>query len=212
MVEAYLRQSPLAHLGLAARAALDAAKGDTGVIMTEHVDRGQIVVRGNATDPAFRDAVAAVVGATPPDEPNTVAGPADLTKGPRVLWLGPDEWLVVTAPGQGAAITDALRDARAAQIASVADISDARAVIGLSGPKARAVAMKGCTLDLHPRVFGPDQCAQTLLARAGVILHQTTFEKANGAAAYDVYVLRSFAEYLWAWLEDAAQEYGCKIV
>ena len=25
---------------------------------------------------------------------------------------------------------------------------------------------------------------------------------------YDIYVLRSFAEYLWLWLEDAAMEYG----
>ncbi len=212
MVEAYLRQSPLAHLGLAARAVLDAAKGDAGMIMTEHVDRGQIVVRGNAMDTAFCDAVAAVVGTAPPGEPNTVVGPADLAQGPRTLWLGPDEWLVVTAPGQGASIADALRDALANQIASVVEVSDARAVIGLSGPKARAVVMKGCALDLHPRVFGPGQCAQTLLARAGVILHQTACDQTTGAAAYDVYVLRSFAEYLWAWIEDAAQEYGGKIV
>lgn len=212
MVEAYLRQSPLARLGLAARAARDAAKGDAGVVMTEHVDRGQIVVRGNVMDAAFRDAVAAVVGTAPPIQPNTVAGPADLAQGPRMLWLGPDEWLVVTAPGQGASIADALRDALAGQVASVVDVSDARAAINLSGPQARAVVMKGCTLDFHPRVFGPGQCAQTLLARAGVILHQTGFDKATGAAAYDLYVLRSFAEYLWAWLEDAAQEYGGKIV
>ena len=28
---------------------------------------------------------------------------------------------------------------------------------------------------------------------------------------YDIYVLRSFAEYLWLWLEDAAQEYGLAV-
>jgi len=212
MVEAYLRQSPLARLGLAARAALDAAKGDAGAVMTEHVDRGQIVVRGDAATAAFREAAANALGITLPVEPNTVSGPTNLADGPRALWLGPDEWLLVTAPGRSDTTAQALRAAFAGQFAIAVNASDARAVIGLSGPKARAVLMKGCALDLHPRVSGPGQCAQTLLARAGVILHQTTFDKATGAAVYDIYVLRSYVEYLWAWIEDAAQEYGYKIV
>jgi sarcosine oxidase subunit gamma len=29
--------------------------------------------------------------------------------------------------------------------------------------------------------------------------------------AYDLYVHRSFADYLWRWLEDAAKEYGVAI-
>ena len=38
-------------------------------------------------------------------------------------------------------------------------------------------------------------------------MHQVSAEP-----AFDLYVLRSFADYLWAWLEDAAREYGLKIV
>ncbi len=33
----------------------------------------------------------------------------------------------------------------------------------------------------------------------------------GGGPAYDVYVLNSFAEYLWLWLEDAAREYGLRV-
>jgi sarcosine oxidase subunit gamma len=40
-----------------------------------------------------------------------------------------------------------------------------------------------------------------------VLIHQV-----DDAPAYDVYVLRSFAEYLWLWLEDAAKEYGMAVV
>ena len=43
------------------------------------------------------------------------------------------------------------------------------------------------------------------IARADVILHQT------GADAYDIHVRRSFAEYLWTWLEDAGLEYGVAV-
>jgi sarcosine oxidase gamma subunit len=31
------------------------------------------------------------------------------------------------------------------------------------------------------------------------------------APTFDIYVARSFAEYLWAWLEDAGGEYGVAV-
>jgi len=34
---------------------------------------------------------------------------------------------------------------------------------------------------------------------------------ANRLPAFDLYVLDSFAAYLWLWLEDAAREYGLKV-
>src|SRR5207302_506874 len=71
------------------------------------------------------------------------------------------------------------------------------------GALARETLMKGCSLDLHPRSFTPGQCAQTMLARAQIILHQI-----DGAPSYDLYPRRSFAEYLWLWLCDAMAEYG----
>jgi sarcosine oxidase subunit gamma len=61
------------------------------------------------------------------------------------------------------------------------------------------VLAAGCALDLHPRAFGPGRCAQTLLARAAVILEQT-----SGEPAYRIYVRPSFAGYLADWLRDAA--------
>jgi sarcosine oxidase subunit gamma len=59
----------------------------------------------------------------------------------------------------------------------------------------------GCALDLRPRVFGPGRCAQTLLARAGVVL------MARDGDEFLVFVRSSFAGYLAAWLLDAAAEY-----
>ena len=73
--------------------------------------------------------------------------------------------------------------------------------------RARDLLAKGCSLDLHPRVFGRGGCAQSHLAKAQVVLHQVSDEP-----AFDLYVLRSFADYLWAWLEDAAGEYGLAVV
>ena len=131
------------------------------------------------------DPAAAAPALRLPLEPNRV-----LTESGRsALWLGPDEWLVV---GEGAA------DLRLPDGAgSLVDLSANRVVLELRGPSARDVLAAGCALDLHPRAFGPGRCAQTLLARANVILEQTA------ADAFRVYVRPSFAGYLRDWLDDA---------
>jgi len=193
------RRNALAHLGLAACADTSA---DAGVVLSELPFRHQIAVRGDSDDPALIEAVQQVIGAKPPTEHNTAAGPADLAAGPRILWLGPDEWLVVSADNRAAALASAL----ATQHAAVVDVSDGRTVISISGPNARDLLAKGCPLDLHPRVFAPGRCAQTVIAHAHVIIHQI-----DDAPCYEVYVHRSFADYFWHWLEDAANEYGMAV-
>jgi sarcosine oxidase subunit gamma len=202
MAETYRRRTALAHRGLAKRA-LGATDAEAGVVLGECGLRGQTALRGDDGDPAFVDAVRAAIGAVPPTQPNTVAGPAALADGPRVLWLGPDEWLVVAADGEALV---QLRAALEGRSAAVVDVSDSRAVITLSGARARDVLAKGCPLDLHPSVFPPGRCAQSLLAKAHVLLHRI-----DEAPTFEIYVHRSFADYLWTWLEDAAAEYGMAV-
>lgn len=205
MVEQSRRRSALAHLGLAARARTG-NRDDAGVVLSELTFRRQITVRGDANDPAFTQAVERAIGVAPPIEPNTVAGPADLAGGPRILWLGPDEWLVVGAASTNTDLAGTLASATEGQHAAVVDVSDGRTVIAISGRDARDLLAKGCPLDLHPSAFAPGRCAQTLVAHAHVILHQI-----DGVPRYEVYVHRSFADYLWRWLEDAAREYGMAV-
>jgi sarcosine oxidase subunit gamma len=201
MTESYLRQSPLAHLSLAAR--VTNAPGEAGVLLCERPFRAQINLRGEVAAKRFRDAVETAAGVVSPRQPNTVAKAGDVT----VLWLGPDEWLIVAPDERKEEMIGTLRDTLGAQHAAVTDVSEARTVIGLAGAKAREVMMKSCSLDLHPSVFAPGQCAQSTLAKAQIILHQV-----DDGPTYDLYVARSFAEYLWAWLEDASLEYGMAVV
>ncbi len=149
----------------------------------------QVDVRFDAADTALVAPLAAAATVAPPRTPNTAATAPDGAG--HWLWLGPDEWLVV---GEGAA------DLRLPDGAgSLVDLSANRVVLELRGPGARDVLAAGCALDLHPRAVGPGRCAQTLLARAAVILEQTSEEP-----AYRIYVRPSFAGYLTDWLRDAA--------
>lgn len=115
----------------------------------------------------------------------------------EVLWLGPDEWLVVGAAGSGLAIAAELERALAGTHRSVVDVSASRVAIDVSGEDRNELLSKGCGLDLHPRFWREGMCAQTLLARVPVILQ----ERADGTR---IFVRPSFADYLVDWLLDAA--------
>jgi sarcosine oxidase subunit gamma len=121
-----------------------------------------------------------------PTEPDTVTG--DMARG--ALWLGPDEWLVVAAPGDPGVVVDGLEallmDARHA----VVDVSGNRAIIELRGPGRLALLASACSLDLDPAGgWVPGVCAQTLLARAQVILQELP-------GVTRVFVRPSFADYI----------------
>jgi len=208
MVDAYRLRSPLAHLALDARARDDVEVSGTGVQLSEVPYQGLINIRGDAADATFMAAVEKAIKLAPPLAANTVAGKVAT----RMAWLGPDEWLVITRPNGAErslnALTSALKSG--GLHAAVTNVSDARTCIQISGPCARDVLQKGCSLDLHPARFGPSQCAQTIVSKVGVVLLQTADSKKSGPA-YELYALRSFAPYLWAWLEDASAEYGVRI-
>jgi sarcosine oxidase subunit gamma len=139
--------------------------------------------------------VGQALGMALPMEPNTV----NTRDGRSALWLGPDEWLIVDAPGRVAEIETLVREVLAPDWGSVVDVSANRVVFELSGPSARDVLAQGCPLDLHPRQFGAGRCAQTLLARTAVILWQI-----DAAPTYRILVRASFAAHLARWLADAA--------
>ena len=65
---------------------------------------------------------------------------------------------------------------------------------------ARELLEFGCPIDLHPRVFGPGRCAQTLLARANALIWHVADEPED---TWRLFVRPSFAAYVAAWLADA---------
>lgn len=84
---------------------------------------------------------------------------------------------------------------------SAVDVSAQRTPLVLAGPAAREVISHGCSVDLHPDHFNKGATAQTLIAKAGVMLARTSDEE------YRVWVRASFARYLATWIIDASVEY-----
>ena len=139
-----------------------------------------------------------VRGTALPTAPNTWAPAGD----GRLIWLGPDEWLL-TSPGTAPeALEEELRTLLRPVGGSAADVSAQRIGLRLGGPRVRQVLAKGCSIDLHPRVFTAGKSAQTTLGQAGVVL------LALGEDEFAVLVRSSFAGYLASWLLDASLEYA----
>lgn len=104
-----------------------------------------------------------------------------------VLWLGPDEWLVVGPAGTEASIVGELERALGDSHSSIVEVSANRVVFDLEdGLDALA---SGCGLDLDPSRWKPGMCAQTLFAKAQVILQQRDERTTR------VFVRPSFATY-----------------
>jgi len=201
MVETYQRRSALAHLALVGRAATG-GKRNAGVTMAEIAHRTIVNIRGAASDPAFASAVQTATGVALPSTANTVSS----SGGRQILWLGPNEWWVTGADGEADALVEKLRENFVGQHAAACDVSESRAILVLKGPKARDVLMRGVSLDLHPRVFAPGQCVQTGLSRANALLHLT-----DDTPTFEIYVLKSFSDYLWRWLEKVAQDFNLAV-
>ena len=189
------------------RPALEAARlRPRGVRLGERQELGKVDLRGDAHERAFMAAVGRVLDLLLPTEPCTSAAKGQI----GALWLGPDQWLVTCPASDVADLVGSLRAALAEVHAAITDLTDGRVAFRLAGPSARDVLAKGTPLDLHPRAFGPGSCAQSLLAKASVLIHLLDDEPERGPN-FDVYVARSFAHYLWTWLEDAGREYGVLI-
>ncbi len=189
-----LRRSPLAGLERP-------ADRDAGVTLEDRPFLGKISLRGDPNDTAFAAAAAAVLGAELPG----AVGQAASGDGPVILCLGPDEWLVVTAPGQAAPVTAALGDALADLDAAVIDVSSGWAALRLAGPRARDLLVKGCPIDLESPAFGPGRCAETRIGAIHAIIHQVAADP-----VYDLYVGRSLGRAAWEWLVDAGSEFGVR--
>lgn len=155
-----------------------------------------INLRGRAGDAEFRDAVGSALQQGLPVTPNT------WTKGPQsVYWLAPDEWLI--ASPDAADLFARLGTIAGKSFSTANWQSGAFAQMRLTGDAASEVLAKGCTLDLHPQSFLAGHCAQTLLAKTGILLAYD-----DNRPAWSLIVRRSFAEYLALWLAHAGKEFG----
>jgi sarcosine oxidase subunit gamma len=129
----------------------------------------------------------------------------------QVCWNGPNSWMIVCsdaeagrAPGElFKVLQDAVGDLGATgDLGAVVDQSHGRCGLRLSGLHARQVMAKNTAIDLHPRAFGPGQCAMTSVAHMNATVIQV-----DDTPTYDLFVIRSLARSFAHAIEQACHEF-----
>jgi sarcosine oxidase, subunit gamma len=132
-----------------------------------------------------------------PIEPNTSSSSHEVD----VIWLGPDEWLLVGARGTTPEITSRLESALSDIARSTVDVSANRVAIDLAGDDRLELLSHVCRFDLAPPGWVAGRCAQTLAGRAEVLLHER-----QGTTR--LFVRPSFAGYLLDLLDEVRRVTG----
>jgi sarcosine oxidase subunit gamma len=116
--------------------------------------------------------------------------------GATVVWLGPNEWLVIAPLDTSHELEQQLREAAAGASIAVTDQSGQRLSVVVSGDAAGLLS-KGTAIDVHPAVFVPGTAIQSFVGQAVVVL------LARSDNEIELLVRTSFARYVGDWLVDA---------
>lgn len=174
--------------------ALPDAAFDGLVSIEEAGPYGMLTVKGDLAAPGLQNAVKGIAGVVFPEPQQAVCSD---TRG--LLWMAPDELLVLTpyddAPQACAAITQALSGTHHL----AANVSDARAVFILRGAMIRDVLAKLTPADLHPDVLAPGTLRCTRLAQVPAAFWLRDQETA------ELICFRSVAQYVFDILAHAAR-------
>ena len=120
----------------------------------------------------------------------------------RVLWLGPNEYLILCSDENKSNIINNLKEKLKESFYALTDVSDYYLTMRLSGPKSIAVLSKACPLNFEKKLLKKNSCAQSYISKATVLIDRLSDEP-----VFDISVRWSFAEYLWDWLVDSSNEF-----
>jgi sarcosine oxidase subunit gamma len=191
--------------GLLIRGRYGRSEGRPGLTICERKRLALVSVIGRKGESSTLAAlVKSAYGIELPTSPRMVGGPTPDGRSLSFIWAGPNQWL---------AYAEAHSDLENELImalgnrAMIADQSDGRCVLRISGPKAREVLAKGVPLDLDARTFRPGDVALTMAAHMGIQLWQL-----GETPTYEIAMFRSLAGSFWSWLTASAAEFGYEVV
>lgn len=190
-------ESPLHH------AELEQLIGKTevgGIVFHEKKLMGHLNLRGNSANSEFSAGVEKSLGLALPTIPCSSVS-SDFV---QIMWLAPDEWLIVVDSGNEYDVEQKLRSNLIGHYA-VSDISGAQTLIELSGSHVIDFMKKSINYDLHLDSFPVGKVIGTNFAKASAHILRISEDK------FQLVIRRSFSDYVWLWIQQASQEYGLMI-
>ncbi|PYE84121.1 sarcosine oxidase subunit gamma [Pseudoroseicyclus aestuarii] len=156
---------------------------------------GMVLLRGDLSSDALREAASAVAGAPMPERRQ-----ASLSGDTGILWMSPDEALILLPEGRAAEAARALSQRLEGVHHLALDLSDARAVFEIEGPWLREVLAKLSPADLHPEALPLLEVRRTRLAQVPAAF----WIEAEGRAR--LICFRSVADYVEGLLRRSVED------
>jgi sarcosine oxidase subunit gamma len=119
---------------------------------------------------------------------------------PDRLWLGPDQWLLVSRARTAGQLIDLCAQRIEGRRHHAVDASAAFEVTTLQGAGARTLLAMGCGLDFDVDAFGVGRCVRTRFAGIPVVV------LACQPQTFELFYDRSYRAYLPQWLARAARD------
>lgn len=177
--------------------ALQGARFEGYVTVAEAPLQGMITLRGDLDDDRLIAAVTEVTGVAMPGLRGIETGPQT-----GIAWMSPDELLVLVPYEKAAAMAADLSARLSERHALVVNVSDARAMLTLTGPALREVIAKLAPVDMAPGRIAPGEMRRTRMAQVPAAFWMTSDSVAN------VICFRSVAQYVFDLLSQAAEPGG----
>ena len=156
--------------------------------------RGMITLRGNLSAKALQKAATQATGAAFPKQ-----GACAFQGDKGIAWMSPDEVLLLVPHSDADDCVAKIETALKGSHFLAQNVSDARAVFQIEGPKVREVLAKLVPVDMSPAAFPVGHFRRTRLAQVAAAFSLKSEHTA------ELICFRSGAGYVFDILKDAAQ-------
>ena len=159
----------------------------------------KINLRGKKRD--FLTKIGKFLSITPPTEANTSSGNDNL----NIIWLSTDEWMVysnnkINSENDNYKLEDDLfNEISKMNYGSVTNVTDQWVMINLKGDKVFELLSTSCPFNFNKFENTKGSVVQTVMNHIDVIIHHKHINDIN------LFVRRSFTNYLWSWINDTAR-------
>jgi sarcosine oxidase, subunit gamma len=192
-------ESPLHHADLISVAEHGPQEG--GVHFHERKLMGLLTLRC-LPSAEQQDVIKALLGVALPMQPLTSVTADDSPIGKvSVRWVSPDEWLIIVAGEQAFELETRFFEQLTGHY-SLVNISGGTTIFDVSGCHVVDMLKKSTPVDLHGSEFPVGKVVSTVFAKSGAMICRVAEDQ------FELVVRRSFADYLWLWIQDASREYG----
>ena len=159
----------------------------------------KINLQGQSDNKDFMSSSRTILDILLPTKPNI----SNVTVNTKVIWLGPNEWLVeINNENKFKEIFSKLQSTLNPQNTAVTDLTENRTIIKVSGHNLYTLLAKFMVIDLDTVLQKETAVAQTLFIKVPILLVRN--HKYSEKPSIDIHTNRSHAQYIYKILVDGS--------